>query len=152
MQSRGQMQQHTLVHSTGSAAEREPCSHIQPCNSSRLFMGKQDLGSGCGISCANGTLGHHDGQDKRTKPQSCCRNPSRGTEHHVTRQHIWVIKHACFHRISNLSLKQLVLTQLVFFFLTTNSNCIINAAQAKFHSEVFKLQLQSGRERGNCQD
>lgn len=115
-------------------------------------MGKQDLESGCRISCANGIPGRHDGQDKRTNPQGCCSNLSRIQTNHVTRHHILVIKHACYHRISNLSLKQLVLKQLVFFFLTINSNCITNAAQAKFHSKVFKLQLQSEQERGDAQD
>lgn len=59
-------------------------------------------------------------------------------------QHILVTQRSCFHRMANLSLKQLVLTQLVFFFLTINSNCIINAAQVKFHSKIFKLQRKRG--------
>lgn len=88
----------------------------------------------------------------KTKGQSLKAAAEILPEYHITRQHILVIKHACFHRISNLSLKQLVLSQLVFFFPTINSNCIINAAQAQFYSTVFKLQLQSGQERGDAQD
>lgn len=52
--------------------------------------------------------------------------------------------------ISNLSLKQLVLTQLVFFFfITINSNCFVSAAQAKFTAKSSNSSCKVDKQEGS---